>query len=94
MLLALGIFGGLTCWQEKKRLQFAAGYDMSMPPIREAGPSKRQMKKAEEKRRQAKEDEARLDAILEKIAKEGTDSLSRKERAFLNQTSEQMKSRR
>lgn len=93
MLMALALFGGLTCWMEKRRLTFAddmgaGGIDLSAAyahPDREETPeeaSARQLKRA--RKQQAEQDE--LDRILTKIADSGMGALSKREKAFLQRT--------
>ncbi len=95
-LLAIALFGGLTCWVEKQRLKQTvedpamAGYDFDrgwrgMP----GADAEERDEKAEEKRRRREADEqARLDAILAKIAKTGMGSLTRRERSWLRTATE------
>lgn len=104
MLIGLAFFCGFTCWMEKQRLKFGSdvygggdysdvGYAAALREQQEAmgasagerGPSKAQLKR--QKREEA--DQAELDRILERIAKEGMASLTRKERRFLQGASEQ-----
>jgi len=96
LFLALAVFGGLTCYFEKRQSLFRQtagdgipGYDFSRgyagmpgdesPP----GPSKRDLKRLERERAEQEE----LDRLLAKIAEEGMQSLTRKERKWLDRTS-------
>ncbi len=91
-LVIIGVFGGLTCWGERQRLR--ADVDLAhsgmagmgaMPTTHNAprGPSKREVKRREK----AQRDEQTLDELLEKIAREGMNSLSRSERRTLDRLS-------
>lgn len=95
MLMAIALFGGFSCWMERRRFMAdeelaAAGYTAPFGGYEGAdeggvdpGPSR-----AERRRREAEErDQAELDRLLEKISAEGIGSLSRKERATLDHLS-------
>ncbi len=93
-LMAIALFGGMTCWIERKRLAFmgdAGGFAMAGM----ASASDRRERTAFEKaaKKQAAEREARariqreVDQILEKISREGMGSLTKKERQTLEQAS-------
>lgn len=97
-LMALAIFGGITCWMEKRRLQFAepegyAGYDFSkgyasLPREDTEQRDRRQEREREKRAKQASDEQAELDRILEKIAKSGMASLSRREKHWLQTATE------
>lgn len=94
LLIGVAIFGGLTCWAERRRLQMTAddevpgGYDFSRgysglpdenPADEEPEPSRADRRRRErEEREQAEEDR-----ILAKIAASGLDSLTARERRTL-----------
>lgn len=93
-MMAIAIFGGMTCWFERKRLAFmgdAGGFAMAGM----ASTNDRRERTAFEKaaKKQAAEREARariqreVDQILEKISREGMGSLTKKERQTLEQAS-------
>ena len=100
ILMGVALFGGLTCWQERRRLamtegeQVAGGYDFSrgyagLPKEEpEAGPSRAELRRREKERKQAEGDQAELDRLLAKIASGGMDSLSGSERKWLQRESE------
>jgi len=89
LLLALAVFGGITCWLERRRLRFETGDDpgYSVATIPEddadAGPSPRELRAIE---REAAE-RAEVDRILAKISESGLQSLTPKERKTLERAS-------
>lgn len=98
ILLGVAIWGGLTCWLEKRRLAMIAddpalaGYDFSrgyggLPPDDE--PASAAAQRREEKRRQREaEEQAELDRILAKIGSSGLDSLTRGEQRRLKKATD------
>lgn len=98
ILLGVAIWGGLTCWLEKRRLAMIAddpalaGYDFSrgyggLPADEE--PVSAAAKHREEKRRQKEaEEQAELDRILAKISAQGKESLTGRERRTLHRATE------
>ncbi|TVQ62611.1 MAG: hypothetical protein EA378_04585 [Phycisphaerales bacterium] len=92
LLLALAIFGGLTCWLERRRLRFEGGDDFgavyaggaaSIDEDEPPGPSKRELR--EQERVAAEREE--VDRILAKISQQGMASLTPKERKALEKAS-------
>jgi len=96
LFLALAVFGGLTCYSERRQNEFMRsagseipGYDFSrgyagMPDVEDRkGPSKREQKRQERERAEQEE----LDRLLGKIAENGMQSLSRRERKWLDRMS-------
>lgn len=81
-LVAIALFGGITCWMERQRLRFAASggefeFAASLQPDKPARePSRRQ---AERERQHLEE----IDRILAKIAREGMGSLTPREKRAL-----------
>ncbi len=97
-LLGLAIFGGFSCYNEKRTLSMTqgdshpalAGYDFDRGyqgmPGDEDEP---RASKAREKRlKKEQDDQAELDRILAKIASTGMGSLSKSEKRWLEQASE------
>lgn len=96
-LLAVSLFGGITCWMERRRLEFhegggagddlfyrsAAGLDEFRPDV-PAAHSKAGLKTQE--REEAEQVE--LDRVLAKIAQSGMESLTRTERRTLSRATE------
>lgn len=116
MLLALGIFILITCYQQLRMLEMggyqeagAFGYDFSKgygafgadedrPRKKREGFIRRWVKAKRERRlRKEKEqqaaDEIRLDELLEKISREGKDSLTSEERRFMQRMSDRKRDR-
>ena len=94
-LMSIALFGGVTCWIEKRRLAMTGdeegipGYDFSrgyqgMPRDDDDESDRSAAKRAARER--AEQD--KLDAILAKIARDGMGSLSWRERAWLKRTTE------
>lgn len=91
LLLAIALFGGITCWQQKQSLkmmgfepQYAAAYEAAEQSQKREGPSRSQLSAI--KKRQ--EEEARVEKLLAKIAQQGMGSLSPRERKFLDRVSQ------
>lgn len=89
MLLAIGIFGGIYCTMERRRLQFLQYGDM-IPGLAGEGEA---WKNTDSGAVVDDEDEeiipqAELDRILEKISESGIESLSRKDRRSLKRATE------
>ncbi len=93
ILMGIGLFGGIVCWFEHRRLtapdelggpqiDLSAAFDHPDQP--DPGPSKREIKEHERERKLQQQ----IDQILEKIAKGGMDSLSRAEKKLLQQETE------
>ncbi|GIW74411.1 MAG: hypothetical protein KatS3mg103_0933 [Phycisphaerales bacterium] len=89
LLLGIALFGGLTCWQEKSTLQAMAGVDAWAPPAdpnpaagsrSPAGPTRAQL--AAIKKRQ--QEDAQMERLLDKIARQGMGSLTTRERRTLD----------
>ncbi len=95
LLMGIGIFGGIVCWIEHRRLtapdelggpsiDLSAAFEHPERELAEAGPSKRELKQQEREQKHQEE----IDRVLEKIAKQGMDSLSRAEKKLLQQETE------
>jgi len=101
LLLLIAIFGAITCFTERQRLRADADLaELNLvpgstglgaaPPLShpvDRGPSKRELKRRERQRR----DDEKLDGILEKISREGMQSITRAERRFLDAHSKKHK---
>jgi stage IV sporulation protein FB len=97
-LMGIALFGGLTCWMERRRLAMAegevtpGGYDFSRGfaslPREDAAPSQAEERRRERRQRKAEQDQAELDRLLAKIAREGMGSLSGSEKRWLERESE------
>lgn len=87
-LIGLAIFGGFTCYMEKRRLAMTSDA-LPMPPAPEESERERvrQASAARKRRERAQREQAELDRLLDKIATHGMASLSRAERAWLDKTS-------
>ncbi len=94
LLLMIALFGIGSCWLERRRLRgeidiaaegvgVAGGWNTSSALEEESGPSRAEVKAAEEAEREQEE----LDSLLEKIAANGIASLSRGERKTLDRIS-------
>lgn len=81
-LLVLGIFGGLVCIAERRKLQFLKYAEM-IP-----GFSSEITAEAEAQDERTKDDPEEIDRVLEKISSSGIGSLSRSERALLKRATE------
>ena len=101
LLFAIALFGGITCFLERQRMKFEGasglpgGYDFSrgyagMPQDK---PERRPGKAAQRRARQREKDQAELDRLLDKIAREGMGKLTRKERRFLERESDKRRER-
>ena len=91
LLLGIALLGGLTCWQQKQSLkmmgfqpQYASGYQAAEESEHRKGPTRSQM--AAIKKRQ--DEEARVEKLLAKIARQGMGSLTPRERRFLDRVSQ------
>ncbi|MCC5824095.1 MAG: hypothetical protein LAT64_12450 [Phycisphaerales bacterium] len=82
MLLAIGLFGGVVCWMERRRLQFLAGaepgLDVPPAPVATAEPEEDDPVAGREE----------VDRILDKIARTGMKSLSAREKRVLKRATE------
>lgn len=103
MLVFVAVFGGLTCWQTHKQLQFTEQfmggtgddeYSYALQPglaPDEEDAEERPRKPTRAERKAAREAEIRADrarqadVILEKISKQGMESLTSKEKQLLEQ---------
>lgn len=93
-LMAVALFGGVTCWAERKRLAFVrdAGGGAMTGVLAEANRRERTaFDRAARKQAQERADRAdvqrEVDRILEKISHEGMGSLTKKERQTLERAS-------
>ena len=103
-LTAVAIFGGLTCWFERRRLRMVegtdpalAGYDFDrgyggFPADDDTGKNDRRERKRERERQKAEQEQAELDRILAKIARSGMASLNKAEKRWLQRATEQRRS--
>lgn len=84
-LLAVGVFGGVVCWMERRRLQFLAGaepgLDVPIGPVTAPDPEGLGEGSGDA-------DGAEVDRILEKIARSGMSSLSAREKRVLKRATE------
>jgi len=93
MLVMIALFGIASCWLERRRLRGemdiaaegvgVSGWSPAPDTFEDTGPSKAELKAAEE----ALRDQEELDRLLAKIADTGMDSLSRAERKTLDRIS-------
>jgi len=95
-LIMIAIFGGLTCYSERQKLKFAGNLEEANAPWSEslkpdsvekataAGPSKAELKRIEDARREQEE----VDRILSKIRERGMGSLTAREKRTLEQETE------
>jgi stage IV sporulation protein FB len=96
LLMGLALFGGITCWLEKRRLammdpvvgayDFERGYQ-SLPREDETA-KERKAKAAERRRKEQEKEQAELDRILAKIAGSGMNSLTGAEKKWLQRATE------
>lgn len=98
MLAAIALFGGITCFVTLRRLDFADAVEQGLEDPGSARDRRAAERRAEreaereELRRLAKErEQARLDEILAKIAREGRGSLTWAERRFLRRTTKRLR---
>lgn len=91
-LVAIAVFGVLTCWMERRRLRgefelgdpsYAPGSGKFIAVPVEGDEFARLAKKQAKERERAAREQAEVDRILAKIAREGMGSLSRGERKTL-----------
>lgn len=98
LLIVIAAFGGITCWMEKRRIAFEGagefGYDFSRgyQGLPDEETPKREGRAARRRAQQAAKDQAELDRLLAKIAKEGMGKLTRREKRFLERESTKRKS--
>ncbi|MFN0131932.1 MAG: site-2 protease family protein [Phycisphaerales bacterium] len=88
-LIGLAIFGGITCYLEKRRLAMTSE-GMPLPPMPKEEDERdlvRRAAAARKQREKAEREQAELDRLLAKIASQGMASLTRAERAWLDRTS-------
>ena len=95
LLMGIGLFGGIVCWVEHRRLtapdvlggpsiDLSAAFDHPEREQAEPGPSRRELKQQEREQKLQEE----IDRVLEKIAKQGMGSLTRAEKKLLQQETE------
>ncbi len=99
MLLAIGVFGGVVCWMERRRVQFLAGVEPGLdvparPAIqhpagyveldRDGEPAAEAVSAA----RTSEDEGAEVDRILGKISRSGLDSLTAREKRVLKRATE------
>jgi stage IV sporulation protein FB len=97
MLVAIALFGGITCWMTLKQLQwteavmgggsdeYAAslwGDDEAETKQKKRGPDRAERRRQRQVKAEA-EETAEVDRILNKIAEKGMESLSRREKGLL-----------
>jgi Zn-dependent protease len=87
MLVCIALFGGITCWITHKQLQFTQetmGFEPDEPD--EPTPAERRAeRRAQRDAQRAEQEKSAVDAILQKIARSGIESLSVAERRRLRQ---------
>jgi len=94
LLLVIALFGGVVCWQERRQARFASSPedDIFAESLRESEQfertAERERLEAQKRREEERRRQAEVDRILEKIAKQGMASLTRKEKRTLEQASE------
>ncbi|MEL7089612.1 MAG: DUF6576 domain-containing protein, partial [Planctomycetota bacterium] len=89
----IGVFGFITCYRQNQALAAGAypddpGYDVGYYNARDGaggGISASQQKKIEKRRVKQQATEAKVDRILAKVADQGLQSLTKKEKKTLNQ---------
>ena len=105
LLFGIAVFGGLTCFQQRRNLAFMEdepawaydtdkGYQGFGPETRAgraAAENDRAYAAALKKQQKERETQAEVDAILDKIREEGMGSLSRKEKAVLKDATERQR---
>lgn len=103
LLVLIGVFGFYTCYQQRKHIasvgpEFAAGggdYYEATKPVKQGfiarTKSKRQLAKIERAAAADRALEAEVDRILEKVAKDGIHSLSKKEKKTLQDATEKQR---
>jgi stage IV sporulation protein FB len=95
-LTAVALFGGITCWIERRRLvmtdPIGGAYDfergLSAQTREDERTKERRAKAAEQKRKEQEKEQAELDRILAKIAGSGMDSLTGAEKKWLARATE------
>lgn len=103
MLLGVAIFGGIVCYLEKRRLQFAeeelgfAGYDFSRGYAgledEDDEHHVRAERRAEKEHERRERESAEIDRILAKVSATGMDSLSYQERRVLKRATKRRQGR-
>lgn len=98
MLMALAMFGGISCWMERQRNRMegefagaAGGLDLSAAYAsseEDPGPTKRQQRAEGKARAKAEAERAEIDRILQKISTEGMGALTKAERRTLERASQ------
>lgn len=93
-LMALAMFAGLTCWNEKRRVEVEGAFGADpvwsrsrQVAIEQERSEERSRRRREKQREQAQRDQAELDRLLAKIAREGMASLTSRERKWLSRES-------
>lgn len=81
ILLAIAILGGATCAMERHRLMHDPAVLFDVDEDEPTGPTRAELRQEAREREQAEA----VERILDKIQREGMESLSRKERAVLEQ---------
>ena len=97
MLVLIAVFGGVTCWITHRQLKYTQetlgfesdDYSASLAapdedPATPTGPTWRQ-RRAERRRRRERQDAVAVDDILEKIRRQGMDSLTAGQKRRLHQ---------
>lgn len=98
-VLIIAVFCGLTSWQTLKQLEMAdeAMLDLGYEQQVDAGAERRQRRQAMQEEREFKRQQGlndQIDAILDKIAKKGMQSLNARERRLLKQDTQRRRSSR
>jgi Zn-dependent protease len=100
MLLGIALFGGIVCYLEKRRLQFAqeelgfAGYDFSRGYTGlDEEDEDRDERRAEREHERRQREAAEVDRILAKVSEAGMRSLTMKERRVLRKATKRRRGR-
>lgn len=91
-LLAVGVFGGVVCWMERRRLQFLGGVepglDVPMAPVVAPAAVVRHPAHVEPVEPDEDADQDELDRVLEKISRSGMGSLTPREKRVLKRATD------
>ncbi|MEO1007387.1 MAG: DUF6576 domain-containing protein [Planctomycetota bacterium] len=87
LLLGIALFGGITSWQQKQSLKmmgYEPQYATAHEPEVRRGPTRAQLAAIQKRQKE----EAEVERLLAKIARDGMGSLSGRERRFLDRVSQ------
>jgi Zn-dependent protease len=99
MLLAIGLFGGVVCWMERRQVQFLAGVEPGLdvparPAIQhpagyvEVDRDGEPVEEVVPPARTTEDEGAEVDRILEKISRSGMNALTSREKRVLKRATE------